>query len=213
MERLRSLILYFINNFPRQLSRTEIVKLVYLFELEHINKYGYLFSNVTFIRHNYGPYAGEITRELTNLSMEEFITCMAYTTTHSSIGYAYTIGNNQKALSSQLSLKETGIANVLINKTNSLNLKDILDLAYQTPPMVHIIHDEQLGINWHGRVIPMNTKKSPKRFTKEQIVLARKRLHSVPDRGTQKEYFEDTMEVYKEYEDLRWRVSLCSIQS
>ena len=57
---LKELLSFFVLHFPRRLTRTELVKLVYLFEYFFFGLYKRTYSGVQFVRDYYGPYSAEV---------------------------------------------------------------------------------------------------------------------------------------------------------
>ena len=214
MEKLRNLIVFFIRNFPRPLTRTELVKLLYLFEYEQVQIQGHQYSEVTFVRDKYGPFASSILTETEFLCSTDVISCHRHDIDSDCILYEYVISNSIRASQYDLPGWEKGIALALINMTASLTLKQIKDLAYSTPPMDEILNEEaKLGRMLLSRRINMEKGNTPKKFTKKELAAAKRRLDTCPDRGSDEEYFAAFLDTYKEFENLRRRATECLLQN
>ncbi len=216
MDKLRNLIVFFIKNFPRGLKRTELVKLVYLFEYGHVQNCGCQYSGVEFIRYRYGPFAQEIINEADGLIANDILRC----TWHPSFKYgkmAFIYSLNDIASIDDYCLPEweKHYALSIIDRTKSMSCEEIIKTVYSTPPMVHIInYEKQLGHEDYQRRINMTEgKKSPKRFTKEELEVAKKQLDASPDRGTKEDYYQSLLETYNDYEDFKRRANICLLQN
>lgn len=214
MEKLRNLIVFFIRNFPRPLTRTELVKLLYLFEYEQLQIQGHQYSEVTFVRDKYGPFASSILAESESLCSAGIINCNRYDIDSDCILYEYTVSDPIKAAQYDLPEWEKGIALTLIDRTARLSLKQIKELAYSTPPMVEILKKEsELGYLLLSRGINMEKGNTPKKFTKKELAAAKRRLDTSPDRGSDDEYLDAFLDTYKEFENLRRRATECLLQN
>lgn len=216
MEKLRRLIVFFVSNFPRPLSRTELVKVIYLFEYELVQIQGHQYSEVAFVRDKYGPFAASILTEAESLCSAGVICCERNDIDSDCILYEYTISDRTRASDYDLPWLEKGIALAIINRTAGLTLKEIKELTYSTPPMNEILNEEAKL----GRIFPptprrinMEKGKAPKRFTKEELAAAKRRLDASSDRGTDEEYFADLLATHKEFEDLRRRATGCLLRN
>lgn len=56
----KNLIAYLLSKFEIRLEPIALIKLVYLSEIEAIEKYGKRFTDLTFIHYRHGPYSGEL---------------------------------------------------------------------------------------------------------------------------------------------------------
>lgn len=210
MEELKNLIVFFIRNFPRSLSRTELIKLIYLFEYHHVQIYGKQYSNVEFIRYKHGPFATEILNEAGYLAHKKAILCNATWSFNFNRIYLYSINDEDAASAFLMPERECNLALSLINDVKDFNCKMLMDLAYSTPPMATIIRKEKEDeIRMDGGKINMAEAKKTKKFTKEQLAAAKERIHAVADRGADEEYYAHSVQLYEEYANLRRRANLC----
>jgi hypothetical protein len=56
----KNLVAYLLSKFESRPAPIVLIKLVYLSELEAIEKYGKRFTDLTFIHYKHGPYSGEL---------------------------------------------------------------------------------------------------------------------------------------------------------
>ncbi|WP_338826256.1 hypothetical protein MTBGP_09490 [Moorella thermoacetica] len=210
--RLKSIIVFFVKNFPRQLARTELVKLVYLFEYNHTQTFCEGFSGTKFIRHMHGPYASEIIDAVNELCNEGVLSCQEYPTIYGSTGYLYKIKDDELALEYRLDDEQETIGWYIINETRSLGYNDIIEKAYSTPPMVTIVKEEvKWGFKQIGREINMAKKKPLLKFSEEEIEEAKKRL-DLSSRGSDEDYYEHYLEQFRKLEPFRRRATSCLLK-
>jgi len=208
MDNLKTIIIYLIKNFPRPLTRTELVKLIYLFEYNNVRTFGKQYSGVNFIRDHYGPMDTQITETCEELYECGAIIMNEFITSYGDKGYSHRIGKITDT-QYELPVKYKPIADDIISITCIMNLKQILDYAYVTPPMKDILAFEQGG-KLFGREINMKKNDTVTfKATKEQLKLARSQRHERLDRGTQEEYNSHLLHINKEFEDLRRKANLC----
>jgi hypothetical protein len=215
MEKLRNLILFFINNYPRPIKRTELMKLVYLYEYEHVQIFGRQYSEVCFERYKNGPYATAVIKEANYLAYKDYIFHKKeYTYSLDTVHIYGTIKESAATSECLLSKWEEELGYAIIAKTKDLTFKEIMDLTYSTPPMVKILLEEKkTGKKLYRSVINMKEHKAPYKITKERLEAAQKRLDAVPDSGSDEEYYASLLETYKKYEDLRRRAQSCLLQN
>ena len=68
----KDLIAYLISQFDTSLAPIALIKLVYLSELEAIEKYGKRFTNLTFTHYIHGPYSSELQNAYENKKFASF---------------------------------------------------------------------------------------------------------------------------------------------
>lgn len=214
MGNLRNLIVFFVRNFPRPITRTELVKLVYLFEYQHVQICGHQYSGVVFVRDKFGPFAPAILDEAEALEKAGVISCCRHDIDTRCVLYEYEIRNPKAAQEYDLTGLERGLALSLIDRASSLSVNQIKAWVYSTPPMSELLKDEvSQGHHVYRRRINMEKGKTPKRFSREELIAAKRRLDATPDRGSDEEYYAALLETYKEFEDLRRRATACLLQN
>ncbi|MCL4514021.1 MAG: hypothetical protein M1379_00250 [Firmicutes bacterium] len=210
MKELRNLIMFFVRNFPRRLGRTELVKLIYLFEYNYYQIYQCYYSNVEFRRDNYGPFAPVIIQEAEALTYEGAMAFDCYENGNGGVTYEYWVADNQLAQTFDLFGWEKELALNVIRQTEFLDLRKIKNLAYNTPPMDKILKDEEkAGVKQLRRVIDMSEHKPFVKFSAEELKAAKKRLDAEPDRGSDQEYYSELLKEFKGLETLRRRANEC----
>lgn len=189
MAELKALLLHMADHFPRPLTRTELVKLVYLADCEFYRLYGRSLSGVTFRRDYYGPHCAEIPAELFDLSQEHLISIETCVNIYGGPSYLHSRTSLEAPSHYDLSEEAVMVADAVIGQARGLSLSGIKDLAYQTPPMRKIIRiEERLGGKRYGEAMDMATLRPalPKRnIARLKAALKRVNLES---RGSDEEY-------------------------
>jgi len=128
-DKLRDVIYYLINKLGSIESRTKLVKLIYLADVEAKEKFGRTITGLTYIYHFYGPYAPEIIE--TALEMDGDEIKEIYNPFFDR--YEYIIGERGKEVG--LSHEEIKVLDRIIKKYGKLGTNDIKEMAYNTDQM------------------------------------------------------------------------------
>lgn len=210
MNRLKQLIIYFIVHTQYNIGRTELVKLVYLFEHYHCLNTGSQYSEANFIRYNYGPYAFEIPSAISDL--QGIIYEQAYPNhSRGNIGYNYEYTGTVLSEDLKLPIEQEQIADFVINCANGKSLEELLAFVYNTPPMEKILkteRDENCTLFWGE--LDVNSKRQLPSFSEEKLAAARERNKNRKKRGNDEEYALHLLNQYKTFEKIRERVNLCT---
>jgi len=117
------------------LTKTKLVKMLFLIDLDYYNKKKKKLSNFTYIRYFYGPYPKEIETILSYLNALGIIT---YETRLSSAGKTYyliSINTNDRVkklgLQDSLNTEEKFIIEKIAKDYSTKNLDDILKQVYE----------------------------------------------------------------------------------
>ncbi len=116
-------------------TRTRIVKLLYLADLESLAQLKTPLTGLTYISYYYGPYSPEIVESAKKLFGSE-ITQECVMTEDSDVCYVYRIGPNPrftKDPSKFFTGEERRIIDQIISKFGNIPLKDLLNYVYATP--------------------------------------------------------------------------------
>ncbi len=198
---------FFIQAFPRELTRTELGKLVYLFDYYHSQLCGTSFTGLVFIRDNYGPYTQEICTELDNMSQDGLIEIDPQTNWMGNTTYYH---RQRQVLPIDLPEYAYKIARGLIERTRALNLIGIKNLAYSTPPMVHILaRERELGYELNGEVIDMSREKKDIRKTPLKNIRQAFKTINLERRGSDHEYATAILEESEVLRVFRERANAC----
>jgi len=212
MDNTKRLILYFVKYFPRMLYRTELVKLIYLFEYYYYQAHKRQFTSVTFKRDKNGPYTVEIQKALAEIEEDGRVKCVTKRNFWSgNATYRYYVDANSRVDNPEAMLDDEKItADYIIELTRGLRLKQILRMVYDTPPMSNILSDERSSVGEQiGRYINMNDVPGSYKTTRKCLLAAKARVLARPQKGTDEEYSRILANKYAEYKDLRRRATAC----
>lgn len=209
VERINALITYLLRKAPRRLYRTQIVKMCYLFEYYYTQKYGRPFLEASFVRHFYGPFAVEVYRSLDHLVDTGAINEKKYNDT-----FYYSLYNppEEHTLEHTLDDEVKPIADFVVRELSSLSYHEMINYVYATPPMQEILESENAtGYRTYGRRLDMNRTRDDviRRFTVKDLLAARKRRNSQPDRGDRYSYIQETHKELCSLRKLRERANKC----
>lgn len=211
MERTKELICYFLANSLHPLNKTEIVKMLYLFEYYHVQTFGEQYTELTFIRYNYGPYAQAIEIALDDLMNDGLIKREIVEYTDRCI-YLHTLCDTGKTYTDLLNEEKKLIADRVIGELSNKNYDDMIKHVYSTPPMRRIlIKEERCGFTLVGEVLNMKESKPLRKFSKAKIEEARKRLDK-SSRGSDEEYYAHLLAINEELKILRRRANSCILK-
>jgi hypothetical protein len=213
LERVKQLISYFLANSPYPLYKTQIVKMLYLFEYYHVQTYGKQYTDLDFIRWNYGPYAHKIESELNELI---FCGLVKKETIIGAFGrsevYLHKPNDINIVTQFPLDADRRYIADRVILELSCKSYEDMISIVYSTPPMEKILKEEErVGTKLYGRRVDMKESKPLRKFSKAKIEEARKRLDK-SSRGSDEEYYAHLLAVNEELKTLRRRANSCILK-
>ena len=126
------IVKYFRKNFRRSPNRTELIKLLYLTDLEYFKNFGEKYSELNYIYYNYGPWTKQYHQILDYMINQEIKESRK---TPDENGWLYSITNNKPRHDIGL---ENDINNILENNFfiyKDSDLTQILKVVYTTEPM------------------------------------------------------------------------------
>lgn len=211
VDKLQSLIVYVLQQFPRKLWRTELVKVLYLIDCEWYKLYEKTFTEVRYVREKKGPLAYDFYDASNALVEGNFISMQSFPGWNRT-SFQYGIGTTGMEL--QLNPEVEQIANFVMDQLKDKNFDEILSIAYSTAPMQSIQRTERRlspsgnGI-LRGMGLNMDKLNRPKpKFTLEEL---RENLNKLDlsERGSDEEYTQQIAKEHAELTPLRERVSRC----
>ena len=154
MERLKRLLIHIIREVrdaQGSLTKTKLVKLLYLIDVEAYQEFGRTITGTQWTFFLYGPYAAEIDNALNSLAghrVEE----TEFLSSRGRRGYTYQRDEDPR-LHEVLSLDERLVVQDVLRRWADEELNQILDFVYfKTPPMAHARFDAPLDFfNDRGR--------------------------------------------------------------
>jgi uncharacterized protein YwgA len=119
---------------PRRLTRTGLVKLLYLVDLRSWERRGRSLTKVQWIWHNYGPYSAEITETVGDLEGNDELQVEAVRNAQGSI--VYRIRSGPKAsLYGILTDEDKLLIDSVLKEFGTYTPTTLTTLTYQTPPI------------------------------------------------------------------------------
>lgn len=165
---------------------------------------------MSFKRDYNGPFSWEIIDAVEDL--KGIVSVETYNTYYGTPGYRHWIENPILAneITKQIPSNAYEIGMYVVEEFRNLNLKDILNVVYKTPPMVSILSEEEsLGHPIYERGINMAENKSVVfKPDKERLKAAQNRLN-LEKRGSDEEYNAHFFGIIKSLEPYRRRATKC----
>lgn len=215
MNNLEKILIYIINNFPRRLLKTELVKTLYVFEYYYYQLSHDSFTQTEFVRDEYGPNAPCVYN--TAEALEGIIAVETYENIYGNISYEYYIKDAITAREIEDDVPEQAkfVADYVIDLLRGVKkYHGFIDVAYKTPPFKKILDDESKNdcLKMIGRGIDMSFTKGIYKPSKQEKSAAKKRLLVSQNRGSDEEYYAHIAEQCKKFEDTRRRANKCLLQ-
>ncbi|MED1082718.1 DUF4065 domain-containing protein [Bacillus licheniformis] len=205
---LKNLLVYLLKHSSKALTRTELMKYVYVFEYYYTQKFGEQYTDLKFERYKYGPNHMDVVETTHELSTEGIINIHAYENYYGRTSYEHEyIGTHcdQYALDE----KAEDVASFVLDLLGKENYSGVLKIAYETPPMKEIIEEENsIGCKFYGRVIDMSKSKPIYKSSRQARLEAKKRLELREEtRGSDQEYYSHLLSQYHNFDDTRRRAN------
>lgn len=206
--KLKQLIVYFLRNRD-QMTRTTLVKCIYLFEYYYFQLFGKHYTSTEFYRHNYGPYTNQVIDATNELKNEGILSINIYPYLYSEDTNLYLHSLNTDALIDEYDDIPSNVRFVANGVLELIRTDNAKDLSYRTPPMQQIMQEEEKSqFKLHGRRLDMTMtgpiyKPDPARF---KAALKRVRQRNREIKPTL-EGFQHEIELYHLFEDVRKRAN------
>lgn len=206
MTNLEFIIMFFLNNVTRKMSKTEIVKYIYWFEYLRVKTCGSQFTDANFLRYNFGPYAFEIQETLDLLIKEELIDLEEYSTYQ---GYTCLLHKplvDTDCIEYELQETDKLIAFETIRDLQKLKHDELIEKIYSTAPMVKILlKEKELGETLTGEEINMKAIEECYKTSKDRLLSAKKRRAERVNMGSDEEYMKCLVGEYEKNKRTRER--------
>lgn len=132
--KLEKVIIYIISKLPNDVTRTKLVKLLYLIDLISLKRNKTSITNLIYVSYHYGPYSPKIKEALdilNNFEIQEDLN----TSVDGNIFYLYSLGTNSRlkdAPEKLLKSEEKAIVDDVLENYGHKSLKSLLDVVYET---------------------------------------------------------------------------------
>lgn len=143
---IHRLIVYILKKLGRELGTVELVKIVYLIDIEFFKLFGRTLTGLNYIRHELGPYTRKISEAVTDLEEKEGKIIETHIVP--SRGYSpipkksHKLGKEVK-FEPGLRPEEQEVTSQVLRKMKNLSVKQLEKLAYETEPMRDILEKEK----------------------------------------------------------------------
>jgi hypothetical protein len=133
-KKLQDIVYFFCKYYPKELTRTILVKLVYLADVEYYKKYFRQTTDLVYEFGNHGPFTWDIINSAERLQ-PDFIEVQETENPYGEKKYIYRYKSNDYKFT-DLDDYTSEILKLVIEKYSSLFLEDLLDYVYTNPPLV-----------------------------------------------------------------------------
>lgn len=139
---LRGLIERIVSKLDNKITRTELVKYLYLYDLE-ASREGLETTGVTYKSYYFGPYSDEIIEELERLVKKDKIKERYYVKPDKQY-YIYSM--DSKSLPQELPREEKEVIDMIIDEHNAEDLEVLLDEVYSTEEYKNVEFGEKIEL-------------------------------------------------------------------
>lgn len=206
----RDVVLSLLKRFPRALGKTELIKLVYLIDCEYYRLHGETMTGLTYWRDQYGPVNYAITDAAIELASRGLVSIVPSATPAGHVRYEHSLTSLGEDVVPELRPHQEWVINVVVSLTKALRSDEIIQLAYQTPPMRHIIElENNAGQGLKGEEVPMSELRSFKpRFSRKRLVAQLRSMDLTPKPMTEKalQQSRELEEEFRVYRERAWNV-------
>lgn len=200
--KLESILLHIMATAGREVSRTEVMKMLYLSEIEYRRLYGESMTDVMFVRYRYGPYSQAVMDILDVMVASGIVECrqIAYSSGSYKVLYRALTQDND-ALSEQ----ERFVVERVVSICRGVDLNSLKELTYSTPPMKAIlVEEERKGIRLNGRPLDMSEAISDRKLRPLSRIRQAARRLDLQARGSIEELPEGDYQLFVNYPPLKW---------
>ena len=141
-------IAYIIQNLSGKITKTQLVKLLYLIDVESVKYVGQPLTDIRWKFHHYGPYDEKLDGRLKNLKSHGIISVETKSKKNNPdetyFLYTYT-GNKNNQEDFVASQKQ--IVDTILKQFGSFTLNSLLNYVYETKPMKIAKKGEYINLN------------------------------------------------------------------
>jgi hypothetical protein len=141
--KLHHLIAYLVNALDAKIGRIELVKLVYLIDVEYYRLFGETLTGLDYIRHEKGPYTKSISEAADEMDGYELTVSIEPSSGFSQyLKHSHGKGNIYR-FEVQLEPAELWLVEQVLQRVKDLSPRQLEGEAYKTEPMQAIIQREK----------------------------------------------------------------------
>lgn len=135
--RLQDVIRYFIRFYPRRVSRTVLVKLVYLADVEFYRRYARKMTGLEYQHFHYGPFNWTIPDTAEELVAKKLLTTISTINVYGDPTIIYRSSEEKPSLDA-LDSYCLDVVHAVNAKFSRFTFTQLLDYVYSTPPMTGV---------------------------------------------------------------------------
>lgn len=135
--RLQDIIRYFVRFYPRRVSRTMLVKLVYLGDVEFCRRYARKMTGLDYLHFHYGPFSWTIPDTAEELVAKKLLTIISTTNVYGDPTIIYQSAEEKPSLNA-LDSYCSDVVHAVNTKFSRFTFTQLLDYVYSTPPMTGV---------------------------------------------------------------------------
>ncbi|MGE5483699.1 MAG: type II toxin-antitoxin system antitoxin SocA domain-containing protein [Ignavibacteriales bacterium] len=210
MSDLEAILIGLLRKIGRTVTRTELVKILFLFECTYYKLYGRSFTGVQFVRHNYGPHCEEVIQAAHRLERAGLVNTWHTPNYFGGLTYYYCLTDAGARPATKVAPEEERLITYIAGLTKPLSLELTKRIAYSMPPMMEILREEAVaGYKVIGR--RLNMDKMRPSVEKKPISRLKKAFAEIDlaPRGTDQEYSETILNEWRELQPYRQKAEQC----
>lgn len=147
------LIAYIIEHLSGKITKTQLVKLAYLADLESTKFTNSQVSDIQWLRYHYGPYDKHLDERLGFLQQNGFIEIKQQNKVSDPDKTYFIFNYTGKSVDPNLEPVKKDIVDTIIKQFGSFTLNSLLKYVYDTEPMKGAKKDEPLDLK---KIVKMN---------------------------------------------------------
>jgi len=141
------IIAHVLNKLQREVGAIELMKIVYLIDVEFWRLFGRTMSGAKYRRDSKGPFSTAISSARDAMCGHE-LRCEVAPGKRGYDKHAYSLGDSPRFVP-KLDAVYVEVAGRVLKRIHGLDVTALEELAYQTEPMQAIIQEEELGHDCH----------------------------------------------------------------
>lgn len=188
----------FYKNFRRSPSKTELIKMLYLTDLEYYRTFGEKYSELNYIYYHHGPWTKQYEQLLRYMIGNEIVESQQ-TSTDGKQYFLYFLTNNPPRHNIDIDDDVSVILNNNLFIYKESDLSQILAVVYKNEPMISAKRNELIDFS----KVPINARNNRSRYrirTKKQL----KRINKI---NNNMRHEDEDMGLYNELKPYRKRAN------
>lgn len=134
-EKIKKIILLLLNRLNENITRTKIVKLLFLLDYVNYVNNGKKITNISYDYYYYGPYSRKIIDVIDDMKNENLLSESEHFNSNGNVYYIYSTNSETQNPEQLLDSDETNTFEEVVKKYGHLSLKQLLEYVYSTPPI------------------------------------------------------------------------------